>query len=92
MTTLDTLCPACGFDLGFKAWNGDSASDEVCPSCGIQFGYDDFAEMDLVARAQIHQQWKKEWIAKGMRWSSVARDPPNSWDPIRQLGRLPESA
>jgi hypothetical protein len=30
-------CPVCGFDLGFRPWDGASPSNEICLSCGIPF-------------------------------------------------------
>lgn len=39
-----TLCRACGDELGFKPWRGESASHEICPSCGIHFGCHDVPE------------------------------------------------
>jgi hypothetical protein len=82
---IDEHCPACGYDLGFLAWNDDSPSDEICPSCGIQFGYDDSAGGNEEARARLYEQWRKKWIESGMRWSSVARSPPTNWKPTEQL-------
>jgi hypothetical protein len=49
-----TLCPVCGYDLGFEPWRGESASDEICPCCGIQFGYSDFAGGDPEARKALY--------------------------------------
>jgi hypothetical protein len=40
------FCPVCGYDLGYPAWQGASASDEICPCCGIHYGYDDAAAGD----------------------------------------------
>jgi hypothetical protein len=79
-----TLCPACGFDLGFEPWRGESPSDEICSSCGIQFGYDDFAGGDLQRRRAFYGEWRADWIAQGMPWFSSS-PPPDAWDPARQL-------
>jgi hypothetical protein len=91
METLNrgTLCPVCGFDLGFPPWNDDSSSDEICPSCGIQFGYDDAAGGDETARQLIYEQWRKKWIEQGMPWSSIGINPPDGWDPVQQLQHIP---
>ena len=59
-----TLCPACGYDLEFPAWDGESASDEICPSCGIQFGYTDTAGGDLEARQRLYLAWQG-WVDLG---------------------------
>jgi hypothetical protein len=80
-----TNCPVCGWDLGFPAWQADSACDEICPCCGIQFGYDDFAAGDIKDRATVHQEWRERWKQRGMPWSSLGRTPPVGWDPVRQL-------
>ena len=80
----DTVCPVCGYELGFEAWKHDSPSDEICLCCGIQFGYDDI----LPDRAAIHWQWRERWIADGCRWWSRGRPAPSGWDPRRQLARL----
>jgi hypothetical protein len=80
-------CPVCGFNLGFKPWQGESASDEFCLSCGIQFGYTDSAGGDLEARKQLYVDWRCKWIAEGMPWRGVIA-PPKGWDPRRQLENL----
>jgi hypothetical protein len=80
-----TYCPVCGYDLGFEAWRGSSASDEICPSCGIQFGYDDATGGDIRARAAVYRRWRQEWKEQGMPWRSKGRRPPVDWNPIHQL-------
>ena len=88
-TTQDkTLCPVCGYDLGFPAWEGGSSSDEICPSCGIQFGYDDAAGGSQEARRQVWHTWRDSWIKKGMEWFSKGRAKPIGWDPTIQLKQL----
>jgi hypothetical protein len=86
--TPSTLCPVCGYTLGFLAWNDRSPSDEICPSCGIQFGYDDAAGSDEVARQQIYHRWRQKWIMEGMPWNSHGRSRPAHWDPHAQLHRI----
>ncbi len=83
-----TLCPVCGYDLGFLPWEEDSPSDEICPSCGIQFGYDDAAGRDKQGREVIYRRRRQQWIEGGMQWYSRHRTPPSGWDPIEQLGRI----
>lgn len=87
-----TLCPACGFDLGFPPWLGTSPSHEICPSCGIQFGYTDHAAGDSLLRRTLYNQWRTEWIRGGMTWSG-GDAAPDGWDPVMQLIRagLPPS-
>lgn len=58
------------------------ASYEICPSCGFEFGVTD------EDRGISYEQWRREWIAGGMRWWSRRR-PPAGWDPqaqVRELG------
>lgn len=80
-------CPACGYDLRFRPWTGDSASDEICPSCGIQFGYDDAAGGDPNGRPAIYSEWRRAWIRDGMKWQGRGIAEPAGWDPSLQLIR-----
>jgi hypothetical protein len=84
---LTDRCPACGFALGFPAWNGDSASDEICPCCFIQFGLDDWrgAADD---QKTIYRKWREQWIAEGMPWRSKGRPRPQHWNARDQLATL----
>jgi hypothetical protein len=83
-----TLCPVCGYDLGFRAWEDGSPSDEICPSCGIQFGYDDHGGGNPEKRQAIYAQWRRGWIESGTPWSSKGLQPPAGWDPATQLRRV----
>lgn len=85
--TESTLCPSCGFDLGFPAWSNNSGCQEICPSCGIQFGYDDAAGGSRVRRSAIHSEWRAEWVRLGMKWNSLGIPEPEGWDPSMQLIR-----
>jgi hypothetical protein len=58
------LCPVCGYDLGFAAWDDKMPSFEICSSCGIQFGYTDMAGGDARARLELYKRWRQKWI----RW------------------------
>lgn len=89
MTTPSDLCPVCGFNLGFPAWAGSSASDEICPSCGMQFGYDDAAGGNEAARIITYAEWRAQWVRDGMPWRSCRPAPP-AWDPCKQLSRIVE--
>jgi hypothetical protein len=84
-TVTEGVCPVCGYNLGFPAWKGKSASDEICPCCYIQFGYDDWADGDAEARGSIYAAWRKRWIDEGMNWRSKGRPRPAHWDPLKQL-------
>ena len=81
-------CPVCGFDLGFRPWDGNLPSEEICPSCGIQFGYDDAAGGQSQLRESIYEERRRQWINDGMPWCSAGRAQPNNWDPKVQLKRL----
>src|SRR3990172_820952 len=67
-TTMPTsfVCPVCGFpNLTEQPRHADGgASDEICPSCGFQFGYDDDD------RGIGFEEWRQDWIKRGMPWSS----------------------
>lgn len=88
--TRRTLCPACGYDLGFEPWIWDSSSHGVCPSCHIEYGYDDVldGEPGWNARRRAHRSWCTRWIGHGMQWSSTAQPPPSGWNPRKQLHRI----
>lgn len=85
-----TICPVCGYDLGFAPWVDDSASDEICPSCGIQFGYDDVYEAcgNEGSREELQLRWREEWISAGMKWNSIGIPQPSNWNPMDQLKRI----
>lgn len=83
-----TLCPVCGYDLGFPAWDGEVPSDEICPSCGFQFGYDDAGGDSEQERFIIYRRWREKWIKAGMPWFSRHRSRPLEWDPESQLRRV----
>ena len=84
-------CPACGFPLDFEPWVNDSPLDEICPCCGIQFGYDDSAGGDLQRRSDVYEQWRRQWIAKGMPWYSRGTEVPRDWNPTKQIQAFLES-
>jgi len=85
-----TLCPVCGYNLGFEAWKGELPSHEFCASCGIQFGYHDVPEASgaVGTRKKIHLQWRRYWIDSGMVWSSHGIPKPTDWNPREQLKRI----
>ena len=89
MGTVDRerLCPVCGFELGFGAWDSESPSDEICPCCGIQFGYDDAAGGDAARRGEVYAKWRADWIAAGMPWIGRGRSAPTDWNPGVQIKR-----
>lgn len=83
--TSQNICPACGYNLGFPAWDEESPSDEICPSCGIQFGYDDAAGGRWENRQNVYKGWRRRWIKNGCPWSSTGIRPPVDWDPCLQM-------
>lgn len=85
----ETLCPVCGYDLGFEPWEGNSASHETCPSCGIEFGFHDdpLASGTSGTRKEIYIKWRTSWMKNGMKWSADSM-PPDDWNPKRQLQRI----
>ena len=74
-------CPVCGYPELVDPPRGPDggASEEICPSCGFQFGYTDDDQ------GISYEQWRADWIAQGMPWSSVGIHPPSGWDPVQQL-------
>jgi hypothetical protein len=84
MTLPQDACPACGYELGFKPWNGRRPSEAVCGCCGIQFGYDD---ADPEGRDGVYLAWRRQWVTEGMPWWSP-NGPTKGWDPVRQLERV----
>ncbi len=82
---MKNLCPVCGYDLEFPAWDGNLPSGEICPCCGIQFGYDDAAGGQQQLRREIYENWRSEWVSQGMPWRSEGTRPPENWCPTAQL-------
>jgi len=82
------LCTVCGFDLGFRPWDGPNPSDEICPCCDIQFGYHDAAGGDEKGRAMIYAKRRADWIAAGMPWRGRGESAPQGWNPGEQVKRV----
>ncbi len=81
---MSNMCPVCGYnDLDKPAYYNNnpkaSGSFEICPSCGFQFGVTD------QDRHISFEQWREEWIAKGMPWDGMGIKPPPNWNPREQL-------
>ncbi len=74
------MCPICGYPELSEAprFLMGGASDEICRSCGFQFGFDDDSE------GWTYDEWRKQWIEGGMKWSSNNPPAPN-WNPKKQL-------
>jgi hypothetical protein len=84
------ICPVCGFPGLIeepRSPRTEGASYEICPSCGFQFGVTDDD------RGVSYEQWRQQWIDRGMPWDSQGIEPPPAgWDPEEQLRRLLEKS
>jgi hypothetical protein len=80
------VCPVCGFPDLEELPRGETTggSYEICPSCGFQFGVSDEDE------GVTYEEWRQQWIEKGMPWESIGIAKPGNWDPIEQLRRVKE--
>lgn len=77
------ICPVCGYpDLDEPPYDDGLGSLEICPSCFFQFGFDDDAEH------YTFEQWRNEWIQRGMPWSAVGQQAPVDWNPREQLKNI----
>ena len=78
------LCPVCGFPKLIEAPRSLSGggSYEICPSCGFEFGVSDD---DL---GHTYESWRKDWLARGMKWFSRGQKQPAAWDPARQVAAV----
>ena len=83
MATVTHVCPVCGYpglDEPPRSPNTGGGSYEICPSCGFQFGVTDDD------RGYSYENWRQEWIARGMPWDSAGiEEPPVGWNPRKQL-------
>jgi len=88
----NNLCPVCGYDLGFPAWEGSFQSDEICPSCGVQFGYDDMIRVkgDEEQTRVRYKELREKWFFSGMIWWSKnpLKPKPLNWNPKEQLKNI----
>ena len=80
---MNLICPMCGYpDLVKPAYNKGTPSFDFCGCCDFQFGWTD---RDL---GYTYDQWRKKWIAEGMKWDRGKSEPPKGWDPHKQLADL----
>jgi hypothetical protein len=80
-------CPVCGFpdlDDPPRSEASGGGSYEICPSCGFEFGVTDD---DL---GYSYDGWRREWVDRGMPWSSAGRRRPKGWNAAAQLETLPK--
>ena len=87
-STTTHICPVCGYDeLKEPPRNRTGgASLEICPSCAFQFGVTDDD------KGLTYDEYRQQWIEKGMKWASKGRKPRKDWNPQTQLGSLALSA
>lgn len=81
MKTQQHACPVCGY-TGLKEEPRSSSgggSFEICPACGFQFGVSD--DDDGIS----YEEWREDWVERGMEWSSKGITPPPGWDPAKSL-------
>jgi hypothetical protein len=69
-------CPVCGFDRLEDPPNNYT----ICPSCGTEFENDDVR--------MTREQLRRSWIDSGHTWWSTSEQPPDDWNPKRQLEEL----
>lgn len=77
-------CPVCGFNELREAPRGRSggASFEICPACGFQFGVSD--DDDGIG----YEEWRADWVERGMVWCSKGIPCPKGWDPRKLLKKM----
>lgn len=84
MKTPGNICSACGYRFlklpQLSASGGPS--HEICPSCGFEPGYTD-DEQGL-----SFEQWRTQWVERGMAWFSSGQSRPADWNPVRDLHAL----
>ena len=75
------VCPVCGYPDLIDAPRSQKGggSHEICPSCGFQFGWTDDCE------GFTYVEWREQWQAMGMPWSSRGIPQPPDWNPARRL-------
>lgn len=83
MSDVGFTCPVCGYPALREIPRPPSGggSYEICPSCGFQFGVTDDDERIP------HATWRSRWVNSGCPWSSIGINPPDGWDPFKQMER-----
>ncbi|MHB8572797.1 MAG: HD domain-containing protein [Candidatus Dormibacteria bacterium] len=76
-----TLCPACGWDLGFDPV---TAEDRRCACCAFSFVARDPGDG---SRSQAYAGWRWQWLMEGSPWRGEG-EPPLGWNPEGQLRRI----
>jgi hypothetical protein len=77
-------CPVCAYANLKEAprSSSDGGSFEICPACGFQFGVSD--DDDGIS----YDEWREDWLERGMEWSSIGIKKPKGWDPKKALTSL----
>ncbi len=85
---MSNSCPVCGYpNLDKPAYSDEKGawpSLEICPCCGFQFGFTDHSQHITF------EQWREQWIARGMLWQSIGIARPADWNPTEQLLKIRE--
>jgi hypothetical protein len=83
-TINNQVCAVCGYRHLASPQRSASggASHEICPSCGFESGHSDDVE------GKTFEQWRADWVTKGLAWSSKGMAKPNDWNPMRDLHAL----
>lgn len=84
MKNASHTCPVCAYPKLKEAPRSpsDGGSLEICPACGFQFGVSD--DDDGIS----YDEWREDWLERGMEWSSIGIKKPNEWDPEKALTAL----
>ena len=84
MKTASHTCPVCAYAKLKEAPRSSSGggSFEICPACGFQFGVSD--DDDGIS----YEEWREDWLERGMEWSSIGIKKPKGWDPQKALSSL----
>ncbi len=77
-------CPVCGYpELEEPPYVGQPEdglpSYDFCPSCSFQYGVSDYDTKISF------EQWRQKWIKDGMVWDEGDSEPPEGWNPKKQL-------
>lgn len=72
------ICPVCGWD---KIEEFPNNTFEICPCCGTEYGVADNGYQDIASWEFLRQIW----IENGYRWWSNMQNPPEDWQPLKQL-------
>ncbi len=72
---LSFACPVCGWPNLDRDPNGREGNYDICPCCFIEFDFGTDASTGIT-----YEQWRKDWIAKGMKWGGVSNQKLESYE------------